>query len=178
MAVWPAAWRANLPWAGQAQANQNVLEMHGVILPDVGASLATLLGGSWKLVKHEVELDNGVNDIFDVVGSVLIQGVFAVVTVDVARAGGAVTGKIGTVSDDDLIIGATTDIRTAAGDIWFSAADPAETGVQVDLSGDHCFVVTDGENIIATCGAAPDTGKMEFYCFYKALSADGAVVPS
>ena len=178
MALWPSTWRQNLPWAGASDAFTTVAEIQGVDIPALESEVAAIQRGNWQVARNAVTPAAGVNELFDVTGRVLVQGVFGVVTTEITRAGGNVEGKVGTETIDDLIIGATANIRAAADLIWQTNATPTVTAATIDLGGDLTFVIGNGDDIILTLDEAPDAGALEFYCFWKPLSADGEVVPA
>lgn len=177
MSLWPAGWRANLPWAGAADAFQTISEIQGVDLPALGSDVGEIQTGNWRLVRKAITPAQGANELFDVTGRVLIQGVFGIVTTEITRAGN-VEGKVGTDTIDDLIIGATDNIRAGAGLIWQTNATATVTAAAIDLDGDKTFVVANGDDIVLTLDEDPDAGALEFYCFWKPLSSDGEVVPA
>ncbi len=146
----------------------------------VDTKLDGVRDGNWQVTRNTLAgtgLTSGVNDAFTITGHVLVRGVVGVITTEVERTG-AVEGKIGTETIDDLLIGVTTDIRGVAGLVWFSTIDPAVTAAQIDLGSDLTFIIGNGDDIIVTLDETPDAGVLEFYCFWKPLSADGNVSAS
>ena len=171
--LWPAAWRANLPWAGVPGALAQILNIHGVLIPGLSGEIGKLQEGTWQIASKAITPDNGANDLFGISGHVLIRGVVAVVTTAITAAGGAVTGKIGTETVDDALIGATADIRAAVDTVWFDDTGPAATIDGIGLS--SAYVIGDEKKIILTCGAKPDTGELAVYLYWMPLSPGASV---
>ncbi len=143
----------------------------------LNADVESVRDGNWQIARKAISPDDGINELFDVEGKVLVQGVVGVITTDITRTG-AVEGKVGTETIDDLLIGVTTNIKGVAGLVWFSDTDPAVTAAQVDLGEDFTFIIGNEDNIILTLSHDPDAGALEFYCFWKPLSQDGSVAPA
>ena len=173
--VWNAGWRANLPWAGASNAFNTIAEIQGVDIPALDSEVSVIQTGNWQIARKQITPVQGVNDLFEVTGRVLVQGVFGIVTTEITRAGGNVEGKVGTETIDDLIIGATANIRAAANLIWQTNATPTVTAATIDLDGNLTFVIANGDDIVLTLDELPDAGALEFYVFWKALSGDGNV---
>jgi len=113
-------------------------------------------------------------DIFTVTGQVITR-IVAVCTTSIAFDVNA-TIAVGISGAASTII-ATTDLTVQgliAREIWHDATPDAEIEAMSVMKD---FIITDGNDIILTCGVAnTNTGVIEFYCLYTALSSDGAVV--
>ena len=182
MALWPNAWRNNLPWAGQAQANTNVLDIHGVIFPRVETKIDEMQAGGWQLVRgvYDFAVSTGAQaeyDIFDVTGDVLVQ-VIGVGKTAVTDAAGASRLQVGVTGDTDALLAQIEGPHLTIGDIWHDAT-PTTKAEKFDLYGAHSAVITGGQDIVMEISGADITaGVIHFYCFYKPLSADGHVAPA
>jgi len=112
-------------------------------------------------------------DIFTVTGQVIAR-VVAVCTTSLTFDANA-TIEVGITASPSGII-ATTDLTVealAAKEIWHDATPDSELEAMSTM---RDYIVTDGNDIILTCGVAnTNTGVIEFYCLYTALSSDGAV---
>ena len=112
--------------------------------------------------------------IFTVTGQIIAR-IIAVCTTSLAFDVNA-TIAVGIVGATSTII-ATTDLTVAAliaKEIWHDATPDSEIEAMSTM---RDYIVTDGNDIILTCGVAnTNTGVIEFYCLYTALSSDGAVV--
>ena len=113
-------------------------------------------------------------DIFIVTGQVIIR-IVAVCTTNLGFDANA-TIAVGIAGAVSTII-AVTDLTVQAliaKEIWHDATPDAEIEAMSVMKD---FIITDGNDIILTCGVAnTNTGVIEFYCLYTALSSDGAVV--
>jgi len=175
--IWPAAWRANLPAAGQAEANTRVGEIHGVQNPATQAAIATLQNNNWNLVHklYNQAVDGGAQgaiDIYTVTGTVIVQ-VFGVGKVDLVGVGATV--QLGVAGSTATLIALTDGPDITDGDIWVDATPDTQIE-QLDFDGARTFIVSGGQNIIMTIATADLTaGEIDFYCYFKPISADGDV---
>ena len=182
MALWPNAWRNNLPWAGQAQANTNVAEIRHTQNPAIQADIAVLQDNNWQLVHrlYDQAIDGGTVgtiDIFEVTGNVMVR-VFAIGKVQPTGAA-TPTVELGVAGSTATLLAQVADARTIdTGDIWVDAT-PITKIEAVDFGGDHTFVISGGQDIIMTIGGEDLTaGEIDFYCYYKPLSPNGEVAPA
>lgn len=173
MALWPAGWRSNLPWAGVAPAL-------GVIntLPDGGA-LSSLVDtsrqyGDGFLVSKQITYDGSVSyPAFTVTGLVAVQVIGYQTTVVTDHIDDT---SVGTASSPAGLIAATSgaDLNAAgAGAVWLDAS-PAKFKPAGFVATRH--LIGDGEDISVVGTANLVGGVIMLHCFWKPLSADGNVV--
>ncbi len=182
MGLWPSTWRGNLPWAGQAEANINVLDMHGSIFPRVETKIDEIQDGGWRSVEGVYDFAastgaQGEYDIFTVTGDVLVK-VIGVGKTSVTDAAGASRLQVGVTGATTALLAQINGPHLTVGDIWHDAT-PTTKAEKFDIYGDHAAVVTGGQDIVMEISGADITaGKIAFYCFYKPLSNDGYVTPA
>lgn len=135
---------------------------------------AKVLGGSdMFLARKTITFSNntGNSDIFAVTGDVEVK-VLAVVKTNVASAGGC-NVELGITGATGALIATTDATLLAAGEIWHDATPDAK--IEAASVAANSFITT-GEDIILTYSAQADSGAIAFYCWWRPLSADGAVV--
>ena len=178
MALWPAAWRANLPWAGAADAFANIADVQGSQMPNVFTRLTELQQGGWKLTRGVYDFAvhtgaQGTVDIFDVEGDVMVQ---VLGVVETACTGATATVELGVAGTVNLLLAQTTAADLTVGDLWHDATPTTDAEI-VDVYGDHTALISQGKDIILTIATADLTaGKINFYAFWKPLSNDGDIV--
>jgi hypothetical protein len=180
MALWPAGWRANLPWAGQAAANVSVTNIEGVLMPALDSEIAMLQKNNWQLVRgvYDFDVSTGATDeydIFTVTGDVMVR-VIGVCETSVTDAAGASRLQVGVTGATTALLAQITGPDLVAGEIWHDATPTTEIE-KIDISGSHTAVITGGQDIVMEIsGAAVTAGLINFYCYFMPLSADGDVV--
>jgi len=111
--------------------------------------------------------------IFTVTGNVLIHALFGICEDAITGAGTIELGITG--GTTALYIAQTTAADLIANEIWYDAS-PTLTAEQIDFTA-QTFVVANGQDVsFLIAGAAVTAGKINFYCIWSPLSADGAVV--
>lgn len=179
--VWNAAWRGNLPWAGQAQANQNVLEIHGVMLPAIDAFAATAADVAVAQERCIAKIDCSVlaadEDLFVIAdGPIVVTEFVGIVTTAIEDA--AVTCQIqidvdtpaGTVN-----LSTAVSIRdNAAGTIYtFTAATPGvltpTAAGAIDQLPKNYWLCPEGT--IKAAFSADRDGEIAWFMVYKPLSS-------
>ncbi|MDD5016892.1 MAG: hypothetical protein PHO15_02185 [Eubacteriales bacterium] len=110
-------------------------------------------------------------DLFTVTGDVIVRLV-AVCATNLASAAGC---TIAVVANAVALIATTASTDIAAGEIWHDASPDSEveaTSVMAE------FIISDGNDISIDVETAKqvDSGVLNFYCIWTALSANGAVV--
>lgn len=155
---------------------KGILEDTGVTLP---ASLVTLQNSAGNVAIKTIADLTGFDaaDVFDVTGDVLAIVIGVVGATPITSTSGTTTLSIGTTEAAAAIIAASTVNNTqfAATDVWCDTTP-----------GDDCDTLPDAWKVIgggANIRLVPDTddllgGVLTLYCFWKPLSADGAVVAS
>ena len=109
--------------------------------------------------------------LFTVTGTVIVN-VVCVCLVSVTIPG-AETIEVGTTAAPAVLIAQVLGSNIIAGEIWHDATPDAE----IELSSVvQESIISDSNNIVLTQSGNVDTGTLEFYCFWSALSADGNVV--
>lgn len=136
--------------------------------------------GYWpKLVSSDYDFaaDTGAQaayTVFTVTGNVLIHALFGICE-DAFTSGGAAKIELGIVGNTAVFVAQTTATDLIANEIWYAAA-PATTLEQIDLT-TLSFVVTNGTDVSFLVSAVDLTaGKVNLYCVWSPLSADGNIV--
>ncbi len=171
--VWNPAWRANLPWAGAANAFAIINT-----LPDGGA-LTSLLNASRQygdgfLVSKQITYTGAVSyAAFTVTGLVAVQIVGYQTTILTDHVDSTSVGTA--TSAGGLIVATPANTLRAAGvgAIWVDAT-PAKFESALFPATRH--LIGAGEDI-AVVGTANITGGVVLlHCFWKPISADGNLV--
>ena len=135
-----------------------------------GIALGGLGGG---VVRKTVTFANTGEDValFTVTGDVIVRMV-GVCSTNIESAAGC---NISVVANAVPLIAVTDCTLLEAGEIWHDATPDAEVEAASVL---REFIIADGNDISIDVETAKqvDSGVMQFYCFYTALSANGAVV--
>ena len=180
MALWPAPWRANLPW-GQTPRDQ-VEQLHDVMVPGIDSLVQEIEKKVGRIAVHE-ETDcsawttaASAIDLFGVTGDVLVR-VFATVQTGLTSASDDGTIAVGVEGNVGVLLPATTvagvATRLDAGDVW-TDADANEKAIAIPDD----WVLVNDTDIILTVGTNNITaGAMTVYCEWIPLS-DGATVVS
>jgi hypothetical protein len=136
--------------------------------------------GYWpKLVRSDYDFaaDTGAQAayaVFTVTGEVLIHALFGICE-DAFTSGGVAKIELGVAGDTAVFIAQTTATELIANEIWIDAS-PTTTIEQIDLTG-LSFVVANGQDVSFLISAADLTaGKVNLYCVWSPLSADGNIV--
>jgi len=109
---------------------------------------------------------------FRVTGTVLVQ-IFGVCTT--LLTGATATVELGIAGNTAALIALTTATDIAAYEVWQDATPEANPGL-VNVDGTRTFVIANGTDIIQTIATAAVTaGAIDYYCFWRPLSADGLV---
>lgn len=117
----------------------------------------------------------GAIDLFTVTGDVELE-IFGICKDAFTTAGGAATIEVGVSGNTAVLIAQATATDLIANEIWHDAT-PTTTVEQVDVVGGRRFIVSGGQNVILTIATADTTaGDCTFYCRWRPLSSDGAVV--
>ncbi len=127
--------------------------------------------GSGIVRKTVTFANTGVDvDLFTVTGDVIVRLV-AVCGTNVASAGGA---NIGVDANGVALIADTDCTLLLAGEIWHDATPDAEVEAIAVLKE---FIIADGNDIVLDIENAKqvDSGVINFYCIWTALSSNGAV---
>lgn len=112
----------------------------------------------------------GATTLFTVTGTVLAR-IFGACQVDLAGATATIEGGIA--GNTAALIAQTTATNIDAGMSWVDATPATIEGV--DFS--NGFIIAAGQDILETIAtAAISAGQLDFYCFWRPLSVDGAVV--
>ena len=114
--------------------------------------------------------DTGQVNLFTVTGDVIVQIVPVCTTNVASAAAGNIT--LGVVGDLDAMIATTLATNLDAREIWIDASPDSEVEA---LSTIRAYIISDGNDIQLDLDAQVDSGVIEFYCFWTALS-DGASV--
>lgn len=136
------------------------------------ANIATIQATTGGIARKTVAFSNTAEDVnlFTVTGTVRLR-VIAVCTTVLASTGGCnLTVNAGSTA----IIATTASTDIAANEIWHDATpDASEELASVAAE----YIVTNGGDVVLDVENAKqvDSGVLEFYCEYKALSANGAV---
>jgi len=144
--------------------------------PANGVSLAAALRQmyekqGWRLVEKATGSLAGLTtkNLFTVTGLCEVR-VVGVITTTIAAVGGAVTHEVGTSGNTAGILAQAADCRQSNGTLLLSAAAGGKTcGADVDPR------IVNGATVLATYGAAPDSGEATYYCLYRPISSNGAV---
>ncbi len=178
--VWNAVWRGNLPWAGQAQANQNVLEMHGVILPQIDSFAATSAGIAVAQERAIVKPDCAVlaadEDLFVIEdGPIIVTEFVGIVTTEIGAGASTcqiqidVTAPAGTVN---LSTAVDIDADAVGTSYTFTAATPGvltpTTAGAIDQLPKNYWLCPVGT--IKAAFSADRAGVIAWYMVYKPLS--------
>ncbi len=176
--VWDAAWRANLPWAGASTAFSQIADVATVDMPALMPRTEAMLEGGWQVARKEIDsIAAAVMPVFEVGGIVAVAGCFGVVT-EAITSTSAIEAKLGTETSDNEFIADTTPLDCAVDTIWYTNATPAETEQTLNIPGARTWVIADEADIVFTADKVGATGAIEFYCWWKPLSADGIVTPA
>ena len=136
------------------------------------ANLAAGGGFGTGIARKTVTFANATVDIplFTVTGDVIVKLV-AVCGTNVASAGGA---NIGVDAGAVALIADTDCTQLAAGEIWHDTSPDASAEAITVLKE---FIIANGTDIVLDIQSEKqvDSGVINFYCFYTALSANGAV---
>jgi len=133
-------------------------------------SVGTQVANLDRIVEKAADVLGGATDnLFTVTGEVLVR-IHGVTTTATARAGGAVTLKVGTTDDDDSCVPSMTDARMDVSHVIGAVDQEAESGTA------NGWVLVSNATIVLTLDNAFDSGAITFFCEWKPLSSDGAVV--
>lgn len=151
--------------AQDLDANSRVI---GAGLPFLVSKRITFAGGTTDAIGD----DGGALDpftIFTVTGDVLVWVAGMVKTTLV----GAATLEIGVTNNTAILIAQVADATTlAVNELWHDATSVLAEGFTPQVHG-----IGGGLDIIGTVGTADITaGVIDFYCFWRPLSSDGAIV--
>ena len=185
MALWPEAWRNNLPWAGASTAFDNITDIHGVDLPALGG----LVGGventvlaQERCIERLVCVPTETNiDLFEVSGGPII----------ITELVGIVTTQIGGVTECQIV---ATPTAPGVG-VNFSTAvdiDAQDVGASITFTDAALPVLTPTANgavlqfprhywlcpvgVITAEFSATQTGNIAWYMVFKPLSPNTTVV--
>jgi hypothetical protein len=146
-------------------------------MPNVNGEVVSLLGGIYSARPQIKTLtfsnSTGTLSLFTVTGDVIVRIVPICKTNLASAAAGTI--ELGVSADTDAMIAATTATDLAANEIW-NDASPTTSIEAESVSRD--YIISNGDDVILTLSAQIDSGVIAFYCYWAALSADGAVVPA
>lgn len=126
---------------------------------------------SYRMVsKAGATVAEATTNLFTVTGCCEVK-VIGVVSTTVARAGGAVVHSVGTADKVAGIIPACTDLRRTAGKL-VGTADENKDCTTIGADG---TILVNAATIIQTLDVAADSGAIDYYCFYRPISSNGAV---
>ncbi len=179
--IWPAGWRASLPWAGVSTILGNM--PNDGALTDITNVTDTLAGRVRRLAIH-VEGDCATNwtvdthDIFEVTGDVLVR-CFGTVQDGLISNNNDGTLALGVEENTAVLIAQTivagVATRLATGDVWTGATSDRKA---LAVGNADWFIIAGGADIILTVATNHMTaGEMTIYCEWVPLSANGNVVP-
>jgi len=135
---------------------------------DPGPSLGNAVAR--KTLDLAINGAQGTKTLFTVTGTVLVR-LCAICAESLAGATGTIS--VGIAGATASIIALTTATDIDVNEIWHDAS-PDSAVESVSTLGE--FIITGGNNIIATIAVADLTdGILQFYCFWEALS-DGSIV--
>ena len=181
MGLWPAAWRANLPWAGVSTILGN-LPNDGA-LTDITGVTDSLQGRVRQLAIQTVaDMATGwattdTPDIFTVTGDVLVR-CFGTVQTQLTSTADTGTISLGVEGSTAVLLPVTqaNGVRLDAGDVWIDADSDKKA---LAAGNADWFIVAGGADIIATIATNNITaGAMTVYCEWIPLSANGDVTPA
>lgn len=109
--------------------------------------------------------------LFTVTGDVVVK-VFGICKTTLE--GALATVEVGLSGNTAVLIAQTTGTDIDVNEIWHDATPDAT--IELETVADE-YIVSNGQDIIQTVGTANVTaGKIEYYCLWRPLSADGNVV--
>ena len=113
--------------------------------------------------------------LFTVTGDVEVE-IFGICKDAFTTGGGAATIAVGVAGNTAVIIAQATATDLIANEIWHDAT-PTTTVESINTITGRRFVISNGQDIIMTIATADLTaGSCTFYCRWRPLSSDGAVV--
>ena len=136
-------------------------------------------GQGWRIVRGNYSFADdtgaaGAYTILTVTGRVELAGVYGVCTT-ACTSGGASTIELGVSGNTAVFIAQATSTALIANEIWHDAT-PTTTVEAIDMTARH-WVVTNGQDVILTIGTADLTaGNIDFYAWWRPVSAAGMVV--
>lgn len=115
---------------------------------------------------------SGAVPLFTITGSVIVEKIVGICSVDLVSAGGG-SLALGVTGSTSLFIGATTATTIDVGEIWASTT-PTAAGIALPAALKDIAINAD---IIGTVSAADVTaGAITIVVYYRPLSSDGALV--
>lgn len=116
----------------------------------------------------------GAINLFTVTGDVEVE-LFGIAKASFT-SGGVATIEVGVSGNTAVLIAQSTATDLLANEIWHDAT-PTTTVESISTVTGRRFVISNGQDIILTIGTAATTaGDCTFYCRWRPLSSDGAVV--
>ncbi len=179
--IWPAGWRASLPWAGVSTILGNM--PNDGALTDITNVTDTLAGRVRRLAIHVesdcTAWDIDTHDIFEVTGDVLVR-CFGTVQTGLTSTGNTGTLELGVEENTAVLIAQTivegVATRLDAGDVWTGATSNRKA---LAVGNADWFIIAGGADIVLTVATNDMTaGAMTIYCEWVPLSANGNVVPA
>ena len=132
---------------------------------------AKLSGKSIKLVVFNN--DAGPITLFTVTGTVIVNVACTCLINVASAAAGSISVGISTATA--ALMPVTVASLMVADEIWHDATPDANIELSTVVNES---IIAGAYDIILTATAQIDTGRLEFYCFWSALSANGLVVPA
>ncbi len=129
---------------------------------------------TWGNATHTRTFSNdgaGALSLFTVTGNVKVR-IIPICTTNLASAAEA-NMELGVSADTDAMIASTLATDLDANDLWIDAS-PTTTIEPESTSRD--YIISNGDDVILTIDAQVDSGVIAFYCEWKPLSSNGAVV--
>ena len=186
MALWPEAWRNNLPWAGASTAFDNITDVHGVLLPAldgaIGAVDNTVLAQERSIERLACPIEAANVDLFEISGGpIIVTELVGIITTSIENAA-ALTQIVIDVTEPTVSVNMSTEVdldNAAAGtsitftDIALPVLTPTANGAITQFPR-HYWLCPIG-TIKATFGA-DRTGEIAWYMVFKPLSPNTTVV--
>lgn len=134
---------------------------------------------AWRLARGNYNFTDdtgaaGAYTIFTVTGVVELAGVYGVAAASLT-SGGVATIELGVAGNTAVLIAQATATALLINEIWHDAT-PTTTVEAIDMTARQ-FVVANGQDVILTVGTADLTaGNINFYAWWRPVSANGLVV--